>query len=244
MIALVIADDEIYVREGLRDSIDWKSLGVTVVDCVGNGHALYEACIRHKADIALVDIRMPGMDGLTAIERIRPEVPHCQFILFTAYEEFSLAKRAIDLGVIGYLTKPVSRADVMEKVRQAIGILGKSADSTPELSNLDRICAYMKDHLSEGLSLLDVADYMQMNPTYLSRYFKEKMGMNFVDYHRHLRIERAKALLTGSNLRMYEIAERVGYQNPQHFATAFREETGMTPGLYRQCPQQKEEENQ
>ena len=126
----------------------------------------------------------------TAIERILPECPDCQFILFTAYEEFDLARRAIDLGVLAYLTKPVGPKEVAEKVRQAVARReGRQAEMLPD-SPVDRIRRYMREHLDASLS--QVAEYMQMHPAYLSRYFRDKTGENFVDVHRKMRMERAK----------------------------------------------------
>ncbi|MBQ8161229.1 MAG: response regulator [Clostridia bacterium] len=239
MVRLIIADDEVIVREGLRDTIDWKELGVEVVACVSDGLALYQEAVQLRAEIILSDIRMPKMDGLQAIEKIRRELPGCVFILFTAYEEFQLAKKAIDLGVMAYLTKPVSRREVREKVRQAVESLSGSGTRG---SYVERMEQYVRDHLSEGVTLQTMAEDMQMHPAYLSRYFKEKTGMNFHLFHRRVRMERAKELLRDTQLKVYEIAERVGYQNPQHFAVAFREETGMSPGEYRMGKDRDSEE--
>ena len=91
MYRMVIADDEEIVRNGIRETIDWQSLGIEVTACVGDGEALCREAIASKADIALVDIRMPILDGLSAIERIRKELPGCECIIFTAYEDFSYA---------------------------------------------------------------------------------------------------------------------------------------------------------
>ena len=60
------------------------------------------------------------MDGLTAIEKLRPILENCQFIIFTAYEDFSYAKRALELGVMAYITKPVLKNEVIEKVSLAV----------------------------------------------------------------------------------------------------------------------------
>lgn len=73
-----------------------------------------------------------------------------------------------------------------------------------------------------------------MNPAYLSRYFKEKTGENFVDYCKAVKLEKACQLLQETNMKIYEIANELGYTNAQHFSTVFREKVGMTPLEYRQ----------
>jgi YesN/AraC family two-component response regulator len=242
MISLMIADDEAIVRNGLRDAIDWDALGVTVTDCVGDGLALVERAIASHADILLVDIRMPGLSGLDAIEEIRKKLPDCECIIFTAHEDFAYARRALELGVLAYITKPVFPRDVISKVKIAVErILSRreKQEEDQQGTPVERIRQFMIAHLSEQVSLSSVAEYMQMNPAYLSRYFKEKTGQNFVDYHRQLRMERAKELLRGTSLKVYEIADQIGYVNAQHFVTAFREYEGITPFAYRQGTEEK-----
>lgn len=238
MYRLVIADDEEIVRNGIREAIDWQSLGIVVTACVGDGEALCREAIASRADIALVDIRMPILDGLTAIERIRKELPDCECIIFTAYEDFSYARKALELGVMAYITKPVLKEEVIEKVQLAIRRLKKPEQGVPqgmpnEAAPISRIKRYVQTHLST-VSLLNAADHMQMNPAYLSRYFKEKTGENFVDYCKTVKLEKARQLLRETNMKIYEIANELGHTNAQHFGTVFRENEGMTPLEYRQ----------
>ena len=238
MYRMVIADDEEIVRNGIRETIDWQSLGIEVTACVGDGEALCREAIASKADIALVDIRMPILDGLSAIERIRKELPGCECIIFTAYEDFSYAKKALELGVMAYITKPVLKEEVIEKTQLAIKRLKKREQEVPqsipgEAAPISRIKRYVLSHLS-SVSLLKAADHLQMNPAYLSRYFKEKTGENFVDYCKAVKLEKACQLLQETNMKIYEIANELGYTNAQHFSTVFREKVGMKPLEYRQ----------
>lgn len=241
MYRLIIADDEVNIRNGLRDAINWQNYGVEVIACVEDGLSLYREATEHKADIALVDVQMPVMDGLTAIEKIRQELPGCEFIIFTAYEDFSYARRAIDLGVMAYITKPVLKDEVIAKVELAVRRLEKrtgnagaeSPKESGEGATIAQIKQYIKDHIESKVTLVEVAEYMQMNPAYLSRYFKENVGMNFMDYCRRIRMHRAKMLLQNTNLKVYEIAGRLGYQNAQAFGTAFKEYEGVSPFAYR-----------
>ena len=238
MYRMVIADDEEIVRNGIRDTIDWQSLGIAVTACVGDGEALYREAVAAGADIVLADIRMPVLDGLAAIERIRKELPGCECIIFTAYEDFSYAKKALELGVMAYITKPVLREEVIEKAQLAVKRLKKRQQTArdvqmDEAAPISRIKRYVLSHLST-VSLLRAADHMQMNPAYLSRYFKEKTGENFVDYCKAAKLEKARRLLRETNMKIYEIASELGYANAQHFGTVFRENEGMTPLEYRQ----------
>lgn len=238
MYRLIIADDERIVLNGIKNTIDWESLGISVVAWAEDGEDFYKKAIEYTPDIALVDIRMPGMDGLMAIERLRPVLEHCQFIVFTAYEDFSYAKKALELGVMAYITKPVLKNEVIEKVQLAIKRLESQSwnkmVSSGQPAAIDQIKRYMKSHVDSDYSLIDVAEYMQMNPAYLSRYFKEKTHETFMEYDKKLKMERAMELLQTTNMKTYEIANQLGYKSTQHFSRIFKEYKGMTPMEYRQ----------
>jgi len=238
MYRLIIADDERIVLNGIKNTIDWESLGISVAAWAEDGEEFYRKAIEYAPDIALVDIRMPGMDGLTAIEKLRPILENCQFIIFTAYEDFSYAKKALELGVMAYITKPVLKHEVIEKVQLAVKRLeSRKQKETPKDSQpaaIDQIKRYMKSHVDSDYSLMDVAEYMQMNPAYLSRYFKEKTHETFMEYDKRLKMERAMELLQTTNMKTYEIANQLGYKSVQHFSRIFKEYKGMTPMEYRQ----------
>lgn len=239
MYRLIIADDEKIVLNGIKNTIDWNSLGVEVAAVAGSGEEFYQKAVECMPDIALVDIRMPGIDGLTAIERLKPLLKHCQFIVFTAYQDFNYAKTALELGVMAYITKPVLKNEVIEKVRLAIRRL--EAENPDQLQgrewpmlSIEKVKRYMQSHVDMNYTLMDAAEYMQMNPAYLSRYFKEKEQMTFGEYDKKLKMERACELLLTTNLKTYQVADRLGYKSVQHFSRIFKEYTSRTPMEFRQ----------
>lgn len=100
---------------------------------------------------------------------------------------------------------------------------------------------YMEDNYSkEEFSLLDAAEYMNISPQHLSRLFKKKMGITFVDYLTRVRTRKAMELLYQNDLKMYEIAEMVGYSSQHYFSSVFKKEMGVSPIEYRKnCNVQK-----
>lgn len=92
---------------------------------------------------------------------------------------------------------------------------------------------YIEEHYAEDISLDLLADKVKISRGYLSSYFKEKTGMNFIDYLNELRINKAKQLLEDSDLKVQDIAEKVGYLNSSSFFRMFKRMTGVTPGDYR-----------
>ncbi len=92
---------------------------------------------------------------------------------------------------------------------------------------------YIKEAYSLTISLNDIAEKLHVNKIYLCRIFKEETKMTMTEYINMFRIEESKRLIKESHCKLYEIAERVGYINIQHFNTCFKKVTGMTPKQYR-----------
>lgn len=92
---------------------------------------------------------------------------------------------------------------------------------------------YICDNIHEGLSLVMLADMVYFNPSYLSRLFKQVTGMNLSDYICDMRIKIAKEKLENPDIKIYQVAEAVGYGSPSNFSRFFKKITGMTPHEYR-----------
>ncbi|ODM25339.1 hypothetical protein A7W90_03365 [Clostridium sp. Bc-iso-3] len=93
--------------------------------------------------------------------------------------------------------------------------------------------SYIKKNCKRDISLGEVAEFVNLNPSYLSRLFKEEMGIQFVEYVRNVKMELAKEMLKNSSKKIYQICEELGYQNVQYFSTVFKNTVGMTPVEYR-----------
>lgn len=93
---------------------------------------------------------------------------------------------------------------------------------------------YIHSHMASELTLEKVASIVYLNPVYFSQLFKQKTGGGFKEYITGLRLERAMELLRESELKIGEIAERVGYPDVRHFSQIFRKKAGCTPSEYRQ----------
>ncbi|EGL19509.1 response regulator receiver domain protein [Paenibacillus sp. HGF7] len=113
---LLIADDEALEREGLEWMISRSMPGVFEVIHAANGRTAIQRAEQHRPDIVLMDIKMPGIEGLEALRRIKDIHPRMKLVLVTAYDYFSYAKQALEIGVRDYMLKPAKR-------EQMIGLL-------------------------------------------------------------------------------------------------------------------------
>lgn len=114
---VLITDDEPIIREGIRDAVDWESLGMEVAGEAEDGEEALEIALRDNIDILLVDMNMPIMNGITLMKRLREERPECRFVIITGHDEFAYAQEAIRLGVKDYILKPVNADHLIEVLR-------------------------------------------------------------------------------------------------------------------------------
>lgn len=112
-------------------------------------------------------------------------------------------------------------------------VIQKLKDATKNNSITARIKYYMNNHYYEPtISLQSVSDEFEMNPCYLSRLFSEKEKVNFSDYLAGLRISKAIEMIKTTNMKIYEICDKVGYSNTEHFSRIFKKITGKSPKQY------------
>lgn len=117
MLRAVIFDDEYIVTQGLQMMVDWSRYGIELVGTADDGISALQMVRELAPDIVMTDIRMPGLTGLQLIEEIAKEKPDTACIVFSGFNEFEYIRKALKLGVIDYLDKPIT----LEKIDEAIG---------------------------------------------------------------------------------------------------------------------------
>ena len=108
MVDIFLVDDEYYERLSLKQNVPWAQHDMQVVGEASNGKTAFKEICDLRPQIAVVDINMPGFDGLTLISKLNDENINCQYIILTGYDEFKYAQTAIKLGVSDYILKPIN----------------------------------------------------------------------------------------------------------------------------------------
>jgi DNA-binding NarL/FixJ family response regulator len=116
-IKLLIADDHEVVRQGLKAL--FVGTEIKVVAEAATGDAAVKAALQQEPDVVLLDIRMPNVDGLTALGRIKLEAPQLPVLMLSTYDNPTYVARAVALGASGYLLKGATRDELLKAIRDA-----------------------------------------------------------------------------------------------------------------------------
>lgn len=118
MIRVFLVEDEILIRNGIKNSIEWDKEGYQFAGEASDGELALPMILKEKPDILITDIRMPFMTGLELSSLVKKELPDIKIIILSGYDDFDYAKDAINIGVARYLLKPVSSAKLLENLKE------------------------------------------------------------------------------------------------------------------------------
>ena len=251
---LLIVDDEPMLFEYIEKFYPWDQLGFSIAGKASNGKEALVFLDQTPVDVVLTDIRMPVMDGLALARALAERHSREKVVLFSAYEDFSYAKEAIEAGVAGYLIKSEDPTAISAYFRRLHSLLNIEHGHAPDPE--DPSAAYLpptsilpvpqdaswvvrmavdfiRENYAQDLKLAKVASHVAVHPVHLSRCLSEQYGKSYSEILTESRMEAAKSLLRQTNDRVYEISNAVGYRKSAYFIEQFRRYTGMTPQNYR-----------
>lgn len=240
MYRLLVVEDEPLVRRGITSLIDFSQFQIGEVREAENGQIAWDLIQQSQPDILLTDINMPQMDGIQLARKVKEYYPDVHIIFLTGYDYFEYAVSAVKLGVDDYVLKPISRKDVEEmlthvtqklmkdkQVRRVKELLAEEKSDNIEIERIIQSQLY-----DSQLSLKSLSQQLGFNATYLSTLIKKELGISFQDYVVQQRIHQAKLLLLTTDLKIYEIALKVGFEDVNYFSSRFRQIVGVTPKQY------------
>ena len=261
MYSILIVEDEPIIRRGIASLIDFESLGISTVQEVENGEQALEKIREEAPDILLTDINMPKMDGITLAQLVRTEYPQMRIIFLTGYDYVDYLLSAVKIGVEDYILKPISKSDVSEIIVKLVSSLQKERKDKEIEKVLEKITTVdTQDNIAKNnykeliqniieesftdsqFTLSVLSEKLGLSSGYLSIMFKKNFGIPFQDYLLQKRMEKAKLLLLTTELKNYEIAEQIGFEDVNYFITKFKKYYQVTPKQYREMVLKNENE--
>lgn len=164
MMKVIIADDEIQIRKGLRMKVDWDEEGFQIVGEASNGKEALELIQKMEIDVVITDMRMPIMDGNELANRCHQEFPNVKVIVLSGYSDFEYVRGSMKEGVRDYLLKPVAPDELVEtlrKIRKEIQEEKKTQVETAQMRQL--VLTQMQEVQEQYLLHLVKEEWLQLN---------------------------------------------------------------------------------
>ncbi|TBL69723.1 response regulator transcription factor [Paenibacillus thalictri] len=332
MFQVLVAEDEVWIRDAIAEMIDRLAPQFNVVGEVGSGEEAWNFIQEHWPSIVVTDIMMPHRNGLWLSEQIhRMSLPIVTMIV-SGYDNFQYAKQAMRYGITEYLLKPLEEEELHDALKRSVQKLEGMAelhegvhkiqhfiDRLPDMdrqtlnaevqallayiyrlksgapgarksqlallsakwnemfravdqehtflpfteedeqgvrkyfadladawllrypqfanqsvkASIKKVCDYINVHYFENFSLTRLADMSHLSVSYFSTLFKKTTGQTCLNYINGVRIQKAKELLHEPDLKIYEIADMVGYTSLPYFNRMFKQIVAVTPIEYR-----------
>lgn len=230
---ILVADDEDVIRRNFIKRINRLNIRVDCIYEAKHGLEALDMLKKHEIQICLLDINMPLKNGLELLKDMNRLSGQTRFIIISGYDNFSYAKEAIRYGVYRYLLKPINREEFEEAV---LSLYEEMAEKEKERTSHSLILRQILDTIDHhyrnaDYSLSGLAAEMELSEGYITKLLKKETAMTFSEYLTYRRLEKAKQMMRseGVHVKLYEVAEAVGYKNQHYFSQVFKKSEGMSP---------------
>ena len=241
MMKVLVVEDEEMIRKGIVLAVDWAALDCVVVGEASNGEEGLEAAQRYAPTLIITDLKMPKMDGIEMLRRLREAGNNAFVIILTAYDSFAYAQSALRLGAVDFLLKPFHDGE-LEQAVQALRRRLEPSRAEPAIPGLKKgdkskyvlqAMSYIGEHYSDpNITVAEIAQSIGISEGHLSHTFKKETDYTLLNYLTRYRIHKAMELLRDCRLKVYEIAEQVGYRDITYFSSTFKKVVGMSPSEF------------
>jgi YesN/AraC family two-component response regulator len=206
-----------------------------------HGREALEILAHTRPDLILLDLMMPELDGFAVLEVLQAndQLRDIPVIVLTARVLDETDFERLSRGVAAVLSKGVfTTQEMLERIQTILARHQAAGRATSRL--VRRAMAYIHTHYAEPLTREQIANWVDVNPDYLTTSFRQEMGVPPMAYLNRYRIRQACDLLKYSDLNITQIALAVGDWSGANFSRAFQREMGMSPRTYRQRTRREE----
>ncbi len=213
MIKVFLVEDEIVIRNGIKNSIEWEKEGYEFAGEASDGELAYPMILKTRPDILITDIKMPFMDGLELSRLVKQEIPDIKILILSGYDEFEYAKEAIRLQVAEYLLKPISSTKLLEVLKEVTASIMREREEKELLKKYEEDMRenreYEKDEfltriLTQNLSVTEILEQGKQLDIDLSARMYNTMLLKISEAGEH-EDEQEKQKLTEVSARVEEM---------------------------------------
>ncbi|MGO2083110.1 helix-turn-helix domain-containing protein [Vagococcus sp.] len=229
-------------RQFLKKMIRQDFFNVVLLPDASTTEQAIQLSKSHKIDLLILDVSPQMNEPFRYKTEILQNQPNMKTILIDSVENFKNLHKSLRCGAIDYLVRPLNQAECQQSIHRSILALNQVSllhytsepitDNKKELTN--QMIQYIHKNYQELITLDTLAAFSHLHRNYVSKLFKEAVGMTFVEYLTFYRLEQAKKMLTTTEKSVAAVAEAVGYIDPAYFSRIFKKEIKLTPVQYRQ----------
>ena len=161
MLRMVIADDEAFILDCLSKYIPWNNYDIEVVATAKNGVEALNYVKEKRPDILVADIKMPLLDGISLLERVKEVKSDIEVIIISGFQEFEYARKALKHGCMGYVLKPIEPTELVSYVQKAADKILKSREERIMIQKVMRPETYINGMINDTLTSEECACYME-----------------------------------------------------------------------------------
>ncbi|MBN1411878.1 MAG: response regulator transcription factor [Spirochaetales bacterium] len=222
---IMIVDDDKDFRTTFRELLEAE---YEIVEAANGEEAIRKIKEPNIIDLIILDIKMPGLQGTEVLKEIKKLKPDIFIVMLTGYSKQETVLESLRGHADDYLEKPVKPENALNTIWR---LLSKKNDMVGGI--IEKLKYFINKNYQKEISLKDASEVVCLSPKYISKIFKETVGIGFNGYKLQLRMEKAKQLLDNSDMNVNEIAYKIGYQNVESFMRIFKKIQKCTPSEYR-----------
>ena len=242
----IIAEDEELLLQNLVKKVEQSDAGFSVAGTAQTGFQAYELIEKTNPDLVISDIRMPVMDGIALLKKVREQYPQIDFIITSGYSDFEYARSAIKYQAAEYLLKPIDPEELNASLHKLKTKYMLNQSTLEDIFNQDTAAhspaqiadilkEYLVRHYMEDINLNLIAYNMNYSSSYLTKLFVARYESSPSKYLINLRMQKAQHLLLHNpTLSIKQIGDAVGYHDQAYFSRIFKKYCKVYPAEYRE----------
>lgn len=233
---ILIVDDDEDLRSELASFLD----GYPVVEARNGAEALKILKRANEVGLVILDVMMPGINGLDVLTEIKKDNPKLKTVILTGHSSKDVAIEALKNRADDYVEKPIFADKIKEIVEKFMDKAGEDELHPPDLAaKIEKVKRFMERNCYKKTTLEDAARAVYLSPKYLSRVFKEEAGTGFSEYKLRIKIAKSKEFLAKTSMNVNQISDKLGYENTESFIRQFKKFTKLTPTAFRKKTRKK-----